>query len=79
MADPCVGAGLSPATHYYPVNVSVRNGSRVVFQATIPGGRQHLLPLPAGSYVVSARYDRTVRTTVTAGATVTAHLINGCK
>ncbi len=79
VADPCVGAGLSPGTHYYPVVVSVRNGSHVVFQATIAGGRERRLPLPEGLYIVSARYDQTVRATVTAGGTATAHLINGCK
>jgi hypothetical protein len=79
VADPCVGVGFSPATHYYPVPVSVRKGSSVVFQATIAGGREHRLLLPAGSYVISASYGGAVQATLMAGATASAHLVNGCK
>jgi hypothetical protein len=74
-----MGLGPDPATHYYPVPVSVRNGSQIVFHGTIAGGREHRLLLPAGSYAVSARYDRTVQATLTAGSEATAHLINSCK
>ena len=79
VADPCVGAALNPATRYYPVAVSVRNGSQVVFHATVAGGRENRLPLPAGSYVASAPYDRSVQATLTAGATATVHLTTWCK
>jgi len=79
LAEPCIGVAAYSATHSYPVRVSVRDGRGVVFQATVAGGRQRRVLLPAGSYAVSARYDGTVQAMVTAGSETSAHLINNCK
>lgn len=79
VADPCVGGGLDPATHYYPVTVSVRRGNQVVFHKTVEAGREQTVVLPAGTYAVSAPYDGTVLATLAAGSEAKARLMNGCK